>query len=769
MPILTIAAAACCLLSGNVHSSAGVPVANARISLLGTSVTTVESNATGSFSITLPRGQYQFQASASGYTPASIGSLTIDHDTRFDVTLKPLNSPEFRIIGSVRVDGKLALPRDVAPSADINRSDMERLGYDRVVNALAAVPSLTFAHPGGGASTAPTVVALRGPDPSETLVTLDTQVLNDANTGDLDLACFPVAAFSNVAITEGLGPSDSGGSNTIGGAVNIVSLAPTRAPHTALSLSTGSFGGSEAWFNATGSHSKFGYAAAFDDQQEHGYVDQNVVLCQGGYNPTLAQPCAAPAATHLASNVSSHGALAHLTWTFSQRADLALRAFSLNDSRDRSGVLNTPADPSVAGAGDFFTGPGSAAMTQTIRAYELRGRAPLGTGSLLADLTASNNLVNLTGTGTTPYDVTHQDKRQTLALSWQRSLVNSELAVGGYLRGESLIADGVNGTQTQQIASYFVRGAIRPTSKLRVSAAAYVSHYSTFGSNLDGRIGLLYDLAPSSVLRFSIGTGFRAPLLIERYVFPVDQLVLDQNCVALGQGNPNEKPEHATEYELGYAHRFASVATLDASLYRTNLRDPIENFYPLGTTCPAKNPPLQSFPINVGNVVYQGAELRFLRRFEHLSLTAQYGLNVAYPRNLPAFVANPTSGANLVEHQQFLGIPQQAASLGLDWSNNDWHAALQTIARGKNNELHQGPFAMVNAALGFGMGKLDLTLAATNLTNAVAGRFTLAGLGEPYRGITGQTTSGAPIFGQLPTDRFFVEPLALRLVVTLRR
>ncbi len=82
---------------------------------------------------------------------------------------------------------------------------MERAGYNRIVDALADVPSLTFEHPTGGASTTPSVVALRGPDPSETLIALDTQILNNGNTGDLDLSRFPVAAFSNVAITEGLG------------------------------------------------------------------------------------------------------------------------------------------------------------------------------------------------------------------------------------------------------------------------------------------------------------------------------------------------------------------------------------------------------------------------------------------------------------------------------------------------------------------------------------------------------------------------------------
>ncbi len=91
----------------------------------------------------------------------------------------------------------------------------------------------------------------------------------------------------------------------------------------------------------------------------------------------------------------------------------------------------------------------------------------------------------------------------------------------------------------------------------------------------------------------SAGTGFRAPLLIERYFFP-PVLVNgqpqpnpglpppDQNCVVNGQGNPNEKAEHATEYELGFSHLFSAQSSLDVSLYRSNLRDTIENFYPFG-------------------------------------------------------------------------------------------------------------------------------------------------------------------------------------------
>jgi len=753
--------AICCLISGHVVTSTGTPVANAHVDLTGTTAAAVRTDADGAFSVRVDPGTYQIHASAAGFAPTYAGPIDVDHDERVDVALESLDTPQLRLIGSVRVDGKLAVQHDAVPSINVSRNDLEQLGFDRITQGLLDVPSVTFARPDGGADTAPSLVALRGPDPSETLVGLDGQILNDANTGDLDLSRFPVAAFSNVAITEGLGPSDSEGSNTIGGAVNIISLRPTREPHSAFSLSTGSFGRNEAWYNTTGTRGKLGYAFALDDQQEHGYVDQNVAWCNAA---PPADPCSSTQPLHLGSTIASRGVLANAIWSFSQQADIGVRVFSLGNTRDASGALSTPVDPNAQDSGDEFFSPGSATFAQHVRAYMVDGRAPLGAGSLVYNLSASNNDVTFASTaaGSSPYDVNHRDKRNTLSLQWERDTANSELAVGGYVRGESFTADFVQGGAIKQtIASYFVRGAIHPTKRLRVQAGIYASNYSTFGSNLDGRIGAGYDLDANSVIRASVGTGFRAPLLAELYVIPPNEYAAfeDANCV-VAQGNPNERPEHATEYELGYGHKFGDSANVDVSLYRTNLRDPIEVFYPLNNTgCPAPNPPFFAYPINVGNAVYQGAEIRYTKRFTpQLLLSANYGLNVAYPVNMPQSVANPTSGGDLVSYQQFLNIPQQQGSIGLNWRNAGWHAALDTVFRGKNNELNQGSFALLDAAVGRQYGSIDLTLAGTNLTNAAAGKFTLPGMGVPYNGIG----------GALPTDLYSIEPAAVRAIMTVR-
>ncbi len=775
----SIILAICCLITGNVHAQSGAPLSNVHIVLHGGAPLETVSDPSGEFSITAPPGAYRLDASVAGYSPVSV-SLNVAGDSKVDVALEPLDSGKLRLIGSVTVDGRLTPVQGAIPSITVTRSDFDRLGQDRVVQGLQALPSATFARPDGGSAAAISVAALRGPDPSESLVALDGQQLNDGNTGDLDISRLPVAAFGAVDVTEGLGPEDNNGSNTFGGAINFLSLHPTRDPHFAFSLSAGSFGQSDAWANATGTAGRLGYAFAADNQNESGYVNQIV--------PVSGIP------TKLGSAVGSHSALANLLWNFSQRADVSARVFVLGDTRDESSSLN--GIDGSAGSQTFgqFIGPGNVTLGQVIRAYQLRGRAPLGSGELIAEASETNNSISLNGGyGTTPYDVDHQDRRFNGALTWQRTFDESQFAIGGYTRSEQLDvltpqtvpSDPLNPRLSQNINVLFIRGGFRPSPKLRLDAGVFASHYTTFGSNLDGRFGAIYNADPATSLRFSVGTGFRAPLLIERYVFPATQLPQDQYGVFLGQGNANETPERATEYELGFSHEFSSRSTLDVSLYRTNLRNPIEVFYPLDATAPAPGPdclnplntPATPFPgcfsavSNTGFAVYQGADIRFRQRFEkeHLFLTVGYGLNVAYPTSFNSQFSNPTSGGNLVNGEQFLGTPQQQGSLQLDWAQNAWHSSAAAIFRGNNNELHLVPFTIVNALVGKQIGKnLDLSLAATNVFNEAAGRYTIFGAGVQYRGVVGQDANLAPVYGNLPTDALHVEPASVRLILTFR-
>lgn len=808
--MLPLIVAACCLIGGLVHSPSGAPIAHAQLTLRGPKAATTTTDARGSFSVEVPPGRYDLSVVAPGFAAVTVNTGEVGEGARIDVVLEPNDAPKLRTIGQVTVNGGFTLDRNVIPEMTVSRSQMDALGYTQVLEGLQQVPSVVIQHPDSAAPTTPAVVSLRGPDPSEAMVTLDGQQLNDGNTGDIDLSQFAVPAFNSVSVTEGLGPTDAEGSNTFGGAVNLVSLRPTVDPHFSLSTSAGSYGTTQSYLNATGSIGKLGYALAGNDLQQIGQVNQfasvvpanNLPIYCGPATKTKTPNC--PSLVHLGSSISALLGMVNLDYNFSQRADVGFRLFTLGDNRDESAALNGIAGnstcvfsgpgpacgfapPTSSSANEVanpvfgdHVGQGSANFAQSIRAYDAYGRSPLGAGTLLADFYATDNNVDFEGGGVSPYDVSHLDTRYNEGLSWGRTFDESEFAFGGYARQESLTGLGITQTLSQSINSYFLRGAQQLGSNLRLSGGLYDANYSTFGNTLNWRLGLSQDLGTSSVARFSVGTGFRAPLLAELLFFP-PVLVngklqpnpaagpLDQNCVA-PNGNPLEKPEHATEYELGFSHLFSNTSNLDVSLYRSNLRDTIENYYPGGGAKSFCGTPLgfaYEIPINIGNAVYEGAEARYKQLFPRLNLTMtlSYGLNVAYPYALGPFVSNPTSGGTLIDNQQFLGVPQQQGSASFIWARNGLHASTALTFAGRNNTLNQPPYTLVDGAIGYNFGRLDFTLAATNIFNSVSGPFTLYDAGTPYRGLY-SGPSNSQFLANTPTDALFIQPAAVKFIVT---
>lgn len=760
LPFLLAAAVGCCGVTGIVRSSDGAPL-RAHVHAAGAASADAESDARGGFALTLAPGMYRVTINAPGFA-AAVTDIVAHEGERIEVALDPLGAGRLREIGRITVDGRLSVSRASVPTREITRADIDASGYDRVVDALANVPSLTLARPGGGSRGAVAVVALRGPDPSETRITLDGQPLNDTNTGDLDLALFPSAVLGAVDVSEGLGPEDHRGADTIGGEINLVSLRPTSTPARMLRFSAGSFGTASVEANATGRIGRFGYALAGGRAHSDGYVhDYPVTL---NYVDSSGNP--ATVATRLGSDVDVSTGLAHFTYDFSARSTLRLRTLTVDNRRNESAAQTAPVDPANDAPGADFAGTGPQTRGQSIRATLLGATLALGAGTLAVTTAFSSTGLSLqrdpslTPTGASPYDFSLSDRLAVTSVEWTRIAGTSTLAAGASARAETMSSpDQFVDTQREHATSAWIRAGADLAPRVRLAASIVRSDWSTFGASTDGRIGLSVDDGSNGTFRFAVGTGFRAPLLAELATLPLAALAPDQNCVG-ANGNPNEHAEHATEYELGYGKRIGTT-TVDATLYRSNLRDAIEIFYPIGTTCPGgiSSVVAQSFPINVGNVIYQGGALRVTHRFGALLGTAEYGVNAAYPTSLPATVANPTSGADLVIGQQFAGIPIQTFSLGLRYAREGTHGALNLTAKSANNELAQGRFATVDAAIGKRWNHVDLTLAGTNLTNAVSGRFTRLGLGTPYA-----TTTGPP----LTQDALVLQPAAVRLILTLR-
>ncbi|MDB5041206.1 MAG: hypothetical protein JWN27_1932, partial [Candidatus Eremiobacteraeota bacterium] len=185
-PILIAAAVGCCGVSGVVRSAQGTPL-RAHVHVAGAAPADADTDANGAFALNVPAGAYRVVVTARGYAAATT-DVVVHEGERLDVALEPQGAGRLREIGRITVDGRLSLSRTTVPSREISRLDLDASGYDRVVDALANVPSISLTRPDSGTASATTVVSLRGPDPSETRITLDGQPLNNANTGDLDLA-----------------------------------------------------------------------------------------------------------------------------------------------------------------------------------------------------------------------------------------------------------------------------------------------------------------------------------------------------------------------------------------------------------------------------------------------------------------------------------------------------------------------------------------------------------------------------------------------------
>jgi hypothetical protein len=412
----------------------------------------------------------------------------------------------------------------------------------------------------------------------------------------------------------------------------------------------------------------------------------------------------------------------------------------VNSVRDEGAAQTAPVDPANDAPGAAFQGSGPEMSAQSIRATLVSLTTPLGAGTLAVSTGLSSNATAITRSlpdagAFSPYDVSLVDKLTTVKAEWTHEVGASMFAAGALSRAESLSSpDQFEPTLQEHATQTWLRASTDLGPRVRLGASVVSSHWSTFGNSADGRIGVAVDDGANGTLRFSVGTGYRTPLLSELYTLPLAALTPDANCVG-ANGNQNERAEHATEYELGYGKRFGAT-TADATVYRTNLRDPVENFYPFGAACGADKTQVvaQSFA------------------------TAEYGVNSAYPTAVPDFLSNPTSGSNIVLGQQFAGLPLQAFTFGLRYARAGLHGAANLTAKSANNELAQGPFAKLDAALGKTWGHVDLTLAGHNLTNAVSGRFTRLGMGTLY------STASGPV----ARDALVLEPASVRLILTLR-
>ncbi len=831
-------------VTGSVTASDGTPIGGASVVLSAQGVSHgARSDARGNFTVgSVSGGTYAVHASAPGYETISQRTVTIDAaNSTLTIALSRATTNSLTVIGTVQASAGETVSTASAPSVTLNAQDAAAAGAPSVASMVWPQLSVTPVIPLGGGSNATQVFAVRGPDPTETLVDLDGHQMNNGNTGDFDLSLLDPAALQEVQVLYGIAPSSLIGPNTIGGGVNILTLSPTIAPHSLMRAFGGSFGTYGATIQTTGTDDRFGYAFSLHGTSSSGSVNQTILApppgspSAGGGNARALAANNDQTAQSVGSSSYGESILTKLRYQLGGPNGYGYLQFDFRNqtlSRDESALLTnfTPAgftggggddavhagstiapfDNTAAGGYQSFAGT-SAGEHQAN--YGLDAQLPLGNDLIdgaPATLLQFSHLTSLwsqsvsgPGAQTQQYlfnqrdllgddwlEIDHHFNSGMLSFKYD---LQTESLTTNYVQGE-VVAEaqpiggsfGPNGTplpanqvstaslfpadktppiqtfplaQTQRSAVLRYNGD--PTSHIHYSVAAYQSDFSSFGSSFDPRAGFVWTPTGNTAVRASVGTTFQTPQLSEMVVPPPSERVPIGGVIFIG--NPNLRPDHATDFDLGMEQIFGKSSRplhLSMDLYQTNLRAPSAETNPVPIPhCQTPRNPVAcpiAMPVNAGNGVYRGIDIHADQQLTRdLHLRAGWDVDSSFLTVIPVEIQDGTLAAG----QQSLGQPlhkaylaiEQVAPLGLRYGADlDYEGAY--------NELNRSPYATLNAHVAYRRGGYEYGLYGTNLTNVYADPFTVVGGGLVYGG-----APGAPV---IPTSAFVLQGAQVIFVVT---
>ncbi|HTU80624.1 MAG TPA: TonB-dependent receptor, partial [Candidatus Acidoferrales bacterium] len=812
-------------------STDGAPVAGATIALRGSKTTMVaHSDARGMFRFQgASPGTYTLSAAAPHYTVLSGQTIAVRNGqiTHLQLTLSREQASSLVVIGSVDSNGASTLSTASAPSVNINAQAYAAQAVTRVSDILADAPSTTVIPILGGGMNAPAVVALRGPDPSETLVDVDGHQINNGNTGDFDLSLLDPSVLQNVQVVYGIAPSSLFGPNTLGGAMNVVTLEPTTQPHALVRLAAGSYNTFGGTIDATGTDERFGYAFSLHRLTSGGQLNDD--LFPNNYadskTPTVITASPAPIGQELAATST----LAKLRYSFGNGGFVGIAFNGQSTYRDLSATLssicpigNCQLENGSPNPVPLYSNLSGSSLSSTNSDYDFDLSLPLGsraadgsplTTAILRHQTALL-LQSVAGpaAGSSPYLYNDRDLIADDTLEFQHQLPKGTLSLKLAITDESLVTDNIPGViyadaipapppqddndlepfdgtasagasetvqhlaQTQRWAG--LRYTLDTTPHLHYSVTTYYSNFSSFGHSFDPRVGFVWTPTADSALRASAGNTFQSPQL-PTFLVPSPTTPIPVVGGYASIGNPNATAERSTEYDIGYEHLFHLTGHplhLALDVYRTNLHNGVAN-YVAPVTCSQQTVTLQqikegvvpaclTYPENVTHEVYEGVELTGdLSLSLHTTLRGFYDINSAYIATYPG-----TAADNAVPYEQDLGVPLHKVGLTLQHDAPRWSYYAGVLYEGLYNELNLGPFATLRAGATLHVKGFDVGLYGENLTNAFAFAnsgfpypVTITGGGILYGGLPGSPADG---LGPVPTDAYTLPARRVTLVLT---
>lgn len=759
-------------VSGRVTATDETPIAGASVVLTAPGVSKrARSDARGKFKFHhVTAGTYSLRVTAAGYEPLADRTVTIDQlNATLTVVLSRATTNSLSVIGQVRASAGETVSTSSAPTLSLPAQSAAAAGVTSVASMLYPQLSVTPVLPLGGGSNATVAYAVRGPDPTETLVDIDGHKLNNGTTGSFDLSLLDPAALQDVQVIYGISPSSLIGPNSIGGGLNIVTLEPTATPHSLMRFFGGSYGSFGETLQTTGTMDRLGYAVSLHGTTSSGSVNQTILAPP----PPLAPPSNNETLQSVGSYSQSDSMLTKLRYQLGGPSGYGYVQLNFRDQtvvKDDSALLTTYVPPGFAASGGYQSFSGTMLAAHQAN-YGIDAQFALGNQQidgapanvlLFSHLTTlDSQSVSGPGAQTLPYLYNQRDLLGDDWLELDHRFPSGVLSFKYDIGTENLTTNYVQGQVTAQVItigrlspppvqtlslSQTQRyGVLRYTgdlgSAIHYAAALYDSDFSTFGSSFDPRVGLVWTPTGNTAVSASVGTTFQTPQLSELVVPPPQDRVPVGGIIFIG--NPNLKPDRATDYDIGAEQIFnpgGHALHVGMDLYQNNVRSQSSqlNVTPIPNCQTKRNPtpcPL-SYPVNAGDAIYRGIDLHAEQELAPgTRLRAGWDVDSSFLTVIPAAIQDGT----FVAGQQSLGQPLHKAYLEFE---RQPPTGLGFGARlnyeGTYNELNRSPYATLDAQLVYRHAGYEYGLYGTNLTNVYSTPFTIVGGGVAYGALPGQ-------------------------------
>ncbi len=421
----------------------------------------------------------------------------------------------------------------VASVEIINKKDIEiskSEDLSGIIKSIAGLEIIDYGSPGDIKS-----ISIRGSSPEQVLIMIDGQVVNDPQTGKIDLGLIPADMIEKIEIYRG--PASAlYGANALGGVVNIITKSGKDEQKRTAGFSYGS--------NDTQK-----YQASYQNRNDDlGYY------FTGEYYKTEGD--------RENSQLDKISLMGKISKEIGQKTDLDLTIRYHEYQRGLPGSLDYPTPNAQQDDRNFNL---NLKWQKREEDKDINVMAWYDFHRLIYDNPDEGGHTGASIHKTYTTGLSFENTYYNFSLGSENIESDHTLTWGGEIKQYRIDSTDI-GNQQDLNGAVFIQDVWQPAEleKLSITAGMRYDYNQVFGGQVNPRIGIAYRLQDDLSIHASVGRAYRAPTYDDLY-WPEDGYV---------GGNPNLLPETAWAYELGM-HYINEKGDMQAELniFQKNVKD----------------------------------------------------------------------------------------------------------------------------------------------------------------------------------------------------